>query len=455
MTRGAEHFETARQLGIELEKKPADRIVIIGMSVLTPLGNEKKTMDGLNAGKSGIKVLDANNFATSIAGPVDFDPLKHFTTKEMKERSSLNAMAVVVAREAMRQAGILGEDGKLKDGIKRRDVATWVGSAFGSVNLLIDVYNKVHEKDTPTDSAETRKNNMIDRSAKIPVRSGLQIFPEEMNAGVAMDVGASGWGGSSVEACATGLSNAVLAADTIKTGKAKVAIAGGFEDVLSLHPEVGIGLFAAMRSVLSKRNGEPEKASRPFDANRDGFVLSSGGGAMVLASLGYALEIGAPILGEVLGFHKSMDGSDPTNLNKDIVAGTIVSALYNEKTKSFHDVDVIYTHATSTIEGDRAEASVLGMVYGDDLKDIPVTAIKSGIGHLAGGSGIVNAIAAMNGLNTGEIPPIVNLENPDPEIKDLNFVRGQSLKKDIKKALVLSYGFGGHNAAMVLGKYEA
>lgn len=259
MTRGAEHFETARLLGVELERKPADRIVIIGMSALTPLGDTKQTLDGLNAGKSGIKVFDAKNFATNIAGPVEFDPLKHFSTKEMKEKSSLNAMAVVVAREAMKQAGLLGENGKLKEGIKRRDVATWIGSAFGSANLVVDVYNKIHEKDLPTDNEETRKNNMIDRSAKIPVRSGLQVFPEEMNAGVAMDVGSSGWGGSSVEACATSLSNIVLAADTIKTGKNKVAVAGGFEDVLSLHPEIGLGLFAAMRSVLSKRNSDPEK----------------------------------------------------------------------------------------------------------------------------------------------------------------------------------------------------
>jgi 3-oxoacyl-[acyl-carrier-protein] synthase II len=454
MSRSPEYFERAKQFGVELEKKPAERIVIIGMAALTPLGNTQQTLEGLNSGKSGTKEFNAKNFAASIAGPVEFNPEQYFTPREMKEKSPLNAMAIVLAREAMKQAGLLGENGKLKEGINRRDVATWMASAFGSSNRVIDINNIIHQNDDPKDTEEERNAKMTDRSSRIPPRSGLQIFPEELNAGVAMDFGASGWGGSSVEACATGLSNIVEAADKIKTGKVKVAIAGGFEDVLSSHPEVGIGLFGAMRSVLSTRNNEPEKASRPFDKDRDGFILSAGGATVVLAELNYAIKIGAPILGEVLGFQKSMDGSDPTNLNKEIVAGTVLSALYNEKTKEWYDVDAIFAHATSTREGDLAEAAVMRMVFGDHLKDIPVTAVKSNLGHMAGGAGAINVVAAINALNTGEIPQIINLENPDPEVADLNFVRGQSLKKDIKTALVLAYGFGGHNAVMLLGKYN-
>ncbi|MDP2585787.1 MAG: beta-ketoacyl-[acyl-carrier-protein] synthase family protein [Candidatus Levybacteria bacterium] len=454
MTRGAEHFETARTLGVELEKKPAERIVIIGMSALTPLGNTEQTLEGLNTGKSGIKPFNVNNFATNIAGTVDFDPEKYFSKKEMKEKSRLNAMTVVVCREAMGKAGLLGEDGKLRKDINRRDVATWTGSAFGSGNLVIDVNNKIHENDNPTDTSDERSIKMTEGSKRVPVRSGLKLFPEELNGGVAMDFGLSGWGGSSVEACATGLSNIVEAAEAIKSGRAKIVIAGGFEDVLTEHSEIGLSLFAAMRSVLSTRNSDPERASRPFDKDRDGFVLSAGGAAVVLAELNYALKIGAPILGEVLGFQKSMDGSDPTNLNKEIVAGTILGALYNEKAKGFYDVDAIFAHATSTKEGDLAEAAVLRIIFGEDLKNIPITAIKSNVGHLAGGAGAINIVAALNALNVGKIPQIVNLENPDPEVADLNFVRGEALVKDIKTALVLAYGFGGHNSVMLLGKYE-
>lgn len=453
MTKGVEHFETARQLGIELEKKPADRIVVIGMSALTPLGNTEQTLEGLNNGKSGIKAFNVSNFATNIAGTVDFDPEKYFSKKEMREKSRLNAMAIVIAREAMRKAGLLGEDGKLRKDISRRDVATWVGSAFGSANLVIGINSKIHENDNPTDTPEERSMKMADGSKRVPVRSGLKIFPEELNGGVAMDFGLSGWGGSSVEACATGLSNIVEAAETIKSGRAKIVIAGGFEDVLTEHSEIGLSLFAAMRSVLSTRNSDPEKASRPFDKDRDGFVLSAGGAAVVLADLDYALKIGAPILGEVLGFQKSMDGSDPTNLNKEIVASTILGTLYNEKAKGFYDVDAIFAHATSTKEGDLAEAVVLRMIFGEDLKNIPITAIKSILGHLAGGAGAINVVAALSALNIGKIPQILNLENPDPEVADLNLVRGQALVKDIKTALVLAYGFGGHNSAMLLGKY--
>jgi 3-oxoacyl-[acyl-carrier-protein] synthase II len=367
----------------------------------------------------------------------------------MKGKSSVNAMAIVIAREAMRKASLLGEDGKLREGINKLYAASWAASAFGSAQRMIDVYSQIHQKD------EKGSEDLIAGSRRIHPREGLKTFPEELNGGVAIDFGMSGWGGSSVEACATGLSNIIEAAEKIKTGRVDVAITGGFENVLCEHPETGIGLFAAMRSgVLSTRNNEPEKASRPFDKDRDGFVLASGGGAVVIESLEHALKRGAPIYGEILGFMKSMDGSDPTNLNKDVVACTMLGALYNEKKKEFYDVDAIFAHVTSTKEGDTAEAAVLKMVFGDDLKNIPIAAIKSNMGHLAGGAGAVNFIAALNALNTGKIPHILNLDNPDPEIADLDFVRGKPLEKDIKTALVLAYGFGGHNAVMLLGKYK-
>jgi len=442
----AEFFERARQYGVELERKPAERIVITGYSAITSLGNTQQTLDGLSSGKSGVKSFEVKN-EIRIASPVEFRPEDYFSKKEMKGKSQLNMMAVVMAREAMRKANLLGEDGKLRKDIDKRNVASWMASAFGSSHMIVDVNDKIHKKD------ENGNEDPATNSRFIPVRAGLQIFPEELNGQVAIDLGISGWGGSSVEACATGLSNIVEAADKIKTGKAKIAITGGLEDVLSLHPEIGIGMFAVM-GVLSKRNSDPEKASRPFDKDRDGFVLGAGGGAVVLEEYEHALKRGAPILGEVLGFQKSMDGSDPTNLDKDVVASTVLGAMYNEKTKEFYDVDVIFTHSTSTIEGDLAEAAVLRMVFQENLKNIPVAAIKSNLGHLAGGAGTVNVIAALNSLNIGEIPQIINLDNPDPEVMDLNFVRGQSLKKDIKTALVLAYGFGGHNAVMLLGKYN-
>jgi len=447
MSGNPEFFERSQGLGVELENRPAERLVITGMAALTPLGNTEQTLEGLNSGKSGVKEFDVKNFAVSIAAPVEFNPEAHFSKKEMKGRSPLNAMAVAIAREAMKNAGLLGEDGKLQKDIDRRQAASWMASAFGSVHHIIDVYNQIHKKD------EAGNENPWLNSGRISPRKGLEIFPEELNGQVAIDLGVSGWGGSSVEACATGLSNIIEAARIIKGGQAKVAVAGGLEDILSAYPEASIGMFAAMRSVLSTRNDEPEKASRPFDKDRNGFVLGAGGGAVVIEALDHALERGAPILAEILGFNKSMDGSDPTNLNKKIVAGTILKALYNQRTKEFYEVDSIFAHATSTNQGDQAEAELLKMIFGDSLKNIPIAAIKSNMGHLAGGAGAVNVIAAINALNSGKIPPILNLENPSQEFEGLFFVRGKPLEKDIKTALVLAYGFGGHNAVMLLGRY--
>ena len=182
-----------------------------------------------------------------------------------------------------------------------------------------------------------------------------------------MALGFSGWGGSSVEACATGLSNIVEAISKIREGYIKVAVAGGFENPLDAYPETGIGMFAGMRTVLSKRNDEPEKASRPFDKDRDGFVLGAGGGVVVIEELNHALKRGARILAEVYGFNKSMDGYDPTSLDPDVVASTILGALYNEKKQEFYDVDTIFAHATSTKDGDTTEAKVLRMRFGIEM----------------------------------------------------------------------------------------
>lgn len=468
MTRGAEFFETARKLGVELEKKPAERIAITGMAALTPLGDTEQTSKGLENGSSGVKSYDVKNFEVGIAAPVIFDPLKYFTKKEMREKSPLNAMAIVLAREAMGKAGLLGENGKLRKDIDRRSVASWIGSAFGSSMQVIDVYKKIHKisfvkvvegKDEDGNDYALRApiEDMVEGSRFVPPRAGLQTFPEELNGQVAIDLGISGPGGSVVAACATGINNPNEALGKIKSGEAKIAVAGALEDLLvpHSHPEVCIGLFAAMGpGVLSRRNSDPEKASRPFDRDRDGFIAGSGGGVIIFEEYEHALMRGAPILAEVLGFANSMDGSDPTNLNIEIVAGTIIQALYNEKKKEFYDVDAIFAHATSTKLGDIAETEVYREVFGDDLKNIPITAIKSIMGHLLGGAGAVNIIAAVNALIRGKIPHILNLDNPDPKFADLNLVKGKPLERDINTALVVGYGFGGHNGVMLLKKYN-
>ena len=449
MCRNMGFKERVRDLGVDLERRPAERIVITGFAQRTSLGNTEETQQGLLDGKSGAKKFPVENAFVNIAAPVEFDPGKHFDKRDLRGISPLNAMGIVIAREAVQNAKALGEDGRLNEDVRKK-ASVWVGSGFGSTQLIIDVHKQIYKPD------ENGKVDQQANSRRIPVTKGLEIFPEELNSRIAIALGASnGWGGSSVEACATGLSNIVEAIRIIKEGRAKFAVAGGFENPFAGYPETGIGMFAAMRSVLSTRNDEPEKASRPFDRDRNGFVLGAGGGVVVVEELESALKRGAPILAEVLGFQKSMDGLDPTNLDKDVVASTILGALYDEKRKEFYDVDAIFAHATSTEAGDIAEAKVLRIVFGDEyLRKIPIAAIKSNLGHLAGGAGAVNTIAAINALRSNKIPHIINLDSPDPEVADLNLVRGKPLEKDINTALVLAYGFGGNNAVLLLGKYK-
>ncbi|OGK37484.1 hypothetical protein A3F03_02775 [Candidatus Roizmanbacteria bacterium RIFCSPHIGHO2_12_FULL_41_11] len=453
----SEMISRAQELGVELEERPSQRIVITGFAALTPLGNTEETWQGLLEGKSGVKKFPVDNAFVDIAAPVDFNPEDHFTKREMRGKSVLHAMGMVLAREAARHAGLIGEDGKLKPDINRRRTASWVGSGYGFSDRMIDVYNKIHEKDN-----EGKENPQFS-SRHISPFIGLELFPEQLNANIAQDLGLQGWGGSSVEACATGLGNIVEAIEKVKTGRLKVAIAGGVENTLVGHPEVGIGIFAGMKGVLSKRNDEPHKASRPFDTDRDGFVFGAGGGIVVVEDLEHALRRGAKIYAEILGFRKSMDGGEPTNIDIENVAQTMLKALYDESLKTFRDVDVIFAHATSTagsptsgneIRGDIREAEALRMVFGKKLREIPITANKGNIGHLAAGSGPVSLIEAILTLNSGLIPPILNLENPDSKVSDLNLVRGKSLNKDVKTALVPSYGFGGNNAVVLLGKFE-
>lgn len=460
----------AERHGLERERRPAERIVITGFAQQTPLGGTWETWDGLVEGRSGVVPFDVENHHVSIAAPHKFNPLDHFPAKRMeRDMTPIKAMAVVTAREAAQMAGLTDEKGKLHSDFNRKRFGSWIGTGIGSTQFLVDVYKAINEEKTDNDG-----NKYIDRRANtrrgIPVLSGLRVFPEEINAAVTMDLGIAGWGGSSTEACATGLSNIVEAVRTVREGYNDIAIGGGFEDPLSDYPELAIGLFAPMTVLSTKRNNDPERASRPFDKARDGFVAASGGGVMVVESLDHALARGANILAEITGFAKAMDGFDPTALDEERVAQMLFSTIWNEKLQQFRDVDAIFAHATSTEVGDIKEARVLRRVFGSMLEEILITAIKSNMGHLEGGAGAANAIAATQAVMTETVPPIINLDDPDDSIQelrdidgeifdtfriaDLNLVRGRAIKKPLQSALAVGYGFGGHDAGLLISRWN-
>ena len=442
-------LERARVRGLELERKPAERVVVTGYWQLTPLGNTKETFNGLLEGKSGIKKLNPPiNSRTNIAGLIEFDPNDYFYKKEQKPMAEETAMAIVGARGAAAMAQILDSDQNiLLPSINRNRVAMCVASGIGPTHNLIDVSDTIHRKD------KDGNEDIVKESRRVDPFGGLRSFPEQPNAQAAIALKASGWPISSAEACATGLSAVVEAARLVKEGYADIAIAIGLEQVLKKHQELGIGIFAGMH-VLSTKNEGPESASKPFDKDRDGFVESSGIGAVIIESEKHALRRGAKIYAEVLGFDKSIDGHDLTEADPDRIADSITHALYDPKTKTVHQVDAIFAHATSTPIGDRVEIQALRNAFTDDLPNIPIAAIKSNLGHLMGGAGAVNAIVAIQSLNAGKIPHILNLKNPDEEFSDLNFVRNQPLEKQINTVLVTAYGFGGHNAVVIFGKYK-
>lgn len=450
-------LEIARHTPEHENRPPYQGLVITGFAELTPHGNAEQTWDALLAGKSAVKEFDVNNFRTNIAAPVDFNPADYFSRRELRGRSRLASMSIVVAREALAMAGFL-ENGKVpEEYTKDGRFASWIASGIGTSQHLIDVYNTIHGSEIRTEEfGEVVSTVMRDSrygSSRVGPMEGILTFAEQINAQTAIELGITGgWGGNTVEACATGASNIVEVSRLIWDGRADMGLAGGFEDPLSEHGEVGVGIFAGMRTVLSTRNDEPGRASRPFDRDRDGFALGAGGGLVVVEELGHALRRGAPIYAHILGFQKSMDGKDPTGLDRENVAKMIVKTFMRDGGGYYPDVDAIFAHATSTVEGDLAEAALLRMVFGEQLKNIPITAIKSAFGHLAGGAGAVNVVAAIQSMRDGRVPHIINLENQDEEVADLYLVKDRPLVKPVDRTLAVAYGFGGYDASLLLSR---
>lgn len=445
------YWESARARGVTLNRIPEIRVVVTGMEAMTPLGYLSETMQALRESRSGVVARDVGNFYTKLQAPLpeSFDPMSMLLSRdERKMMGLLGAMEVVIARRAGKVAGVIGENGRLLDGVAHKNrVGAWIGSGIAEAPYLIDVDRHLHRE----------VNGVVDpvaNSRRILPTLAVRVFPEEPNGDVARLLGLSGESGNTTEACATGASNLYHGYKSILSGDNDIAFAGGFEEVLREHARMVLGIFAGLRA-LSTRNDSPETASRPFDVDRDGFIAASGGAVLVLEGLNHALRRGVPILGEVLGAAKSIDGYEKTELLPVRVADTIAQALYDPSTRGLRKPDAFFAHATSTQVGDQKESEAFRLVFGDETEGIPVTAIKSFIGHTLGGAGAVNVAVAIQSLLDGEIPHILNLQNPDPEITNavkMTFVRDHFMKHPMRTALAVAYGFGGYNCALLLGR---
>ena len=405
------------------------RVVITGVGVVSPAGSELKTFwENITAGKSGISKIsrfDISDFPVQIAAEVkDFDPLEYFDKKEARRTDLFIQYAMGAAVQAVENAELD------TDKVDPERVGVLIGSGIGGIRTIEEQYDILLNKGPKRVSPYCVPMEIINMA------SGL----------VSIRFGFKGPNISVVTACATGTHAIGEAYRTIQYGDADVMVAGGAESAIT---PLSIAGFAAARA-LSTRNDEPEKASRPFEKNRDGFVMGEGAGIVILEEYEHAKKRGAPILAEIVGYGTSGDAYHMTAPapNGEGAARAIRNALRDAKI-SPDTIDYINAHGTSTKFNDLYETLAIKSVFGDHAYKLKVSSIKSMIGHLLGAAGGVEVVASVLTLQTGVIPPTINYEEPDPEC-DLDYVPNEAIEMGVNYILKNSFGFGGTNACLVL-----
>jgi len=409
------------------------RVVITGIGAMTPLGlTMKETWEGLLAGRSGIAEItqfDASDLPVRIAGELKgFKAREYINFKEARRMSRCSQVAVATAQEAMADAGL-----ELPLPNEER-VGVLVGSGVGGLKRALD-------------GVDAYRVTGIERVNPFVLTSTLVNMPSHH---VSLWAGAKGPISTVVAACATGTQAVGEASEFIRRGAADVMICGGVEAMIHFAAIVG---FCAMRA-LSTRNDEPERASRPFDADRDGFVFSEGCAIFVLETLEHARARGAHIRAEVLGHASSSDAfhvaqPDPEGMG----ASRAMQWALDDADLPPSAIGYINAHGSSTPISDPIETKAIKRTFGDYAYEIPISSTKSMIGHPMGGAGAIEAAACALTVEQGIIHPTINLETPDPEC-DLDYVPEGARQADVRIALSNSFGLGGQNACLVLGRFE-
>lgn len=409
------------------------RVVVTGMGVVTSLGSDLPTFwSNLLEGKSGISVIEAfdtTEYTTKIAAEIkDFDPAVYMDKKESRKMDRFVQFGVAASKLAISDAGlVIGENADPER------VGVVVGSGIGGLGTWEEQHTVLMEK------GPRRVSPFF-----IPM-----MIANMASGQVSMVTGAKGPNSAAVSACATGTHSIGDSFKMIQRGDADVMICGGAE--ATIRP-IGMAGFCAMRA-MSTRNDEPEKASRPFDTDRDGFVMGEGAGVMILESLEHALQRGASIYAEIIGYGMSGDAHHMTDPDPEGAARCMRKALNDAGIKP-EEVQYINAHGTSTGIGDKSETSAIKKAFGDHAYKLAVSSTKSMTGHLLGAAGGVEAVVIGLTLKNGIIPPTINLDNQDPEC-DLDYVPNTPREAEVNVAMSNSFGFGGHNATVIMRKYEA
>ena len=412
------------------------RVVVTGLGALTAIGNNiPEYAEGLKQGKSGSALItgfDTENFKTKFACEIkDFDSQAILGRKEARKVDLFVLYALETARQALEDSGIELD----KANLDRCGVI--YGSGIGGLRSLErEVSAHALGKGTPRYSPFMITQMISDMAAGM----------------ISMHYNLRGINYSVVSACATSTHALINSFDYLRLGKADMIVSGGAEATIC---QTGIGGFNAMRA-LSTRNEQPEAASRPFDANRDGFVMGEGGGCLVLETLEHAQARGAKIYAEIIGSGMTADAHHISAPAPDgNGARRAMELALEEAGLSTSEVDYINVHGTSTPLGDVAELKAIVDVFGDDAYDLNISSTKSMTGHLLGAAGAIEAIACILGMAEGFVPPTINHETADPEIDPrLNLTLNQAQHKDINVALSNTFGFGGHNTSIILKKWD-
>jgi len=408
------------------------RVVITGMGAITPVGlNVDETWKSMLAGKSGaglITKFDTTEFVTKIAAEINgFDPLNHFEKKELRRLDSYTQYALVSAREAVKSSEIdLEKEDKTRIGVI-------VGSGIGGMM-----------------SFETEMRKLIEKGPKRISPFFIPQMISDIAAGqISIEFGLKGPNYATVSACATSGHAVGAAFETVKRGDADIMVCGGSEAAIT---PMGIGGFNSMKAI-STRNDDPSTASRPFDLNRDGFVMGEGAGIIIVEDLDHAIKRNAKIFAEIAGIGFTADAyhlTAPAPEGEGAVRA--MRQCITDGNLTIEDIQYVNAHGTSTPFNDKNETAAIKTVFGELAKEIAISSTKSMTGHLLGSAGAVEGIVSVLAIKNNTIPPTINYQTPDPEC-DLNYTPNKSQNREVTAAISNTFGFGGHNACLSFKKY--
>ncbi len=408
------------------------RVVVTGLGSITPIGNNLQDYwQGLTAGRNGVgkvTLFDASNYACQIGAEVKgFDPHDYIEKKEAKRIDRFSQFAIATSKQAL-------ADSQLKiDDLNADHIGVLIGTGVGGIQVM-----------------ETQKENLLTKGPRRVSPFTIPSMIANMAAGLtAIHTGAKGPNSCTVTACAAGSHAIGDAFRLVQRGYADAMICGGAEAAIT--PLSFAGFCSA--KALSTRNDDPQHASRPFDVDRDGFVMGEGSGILILEELEHALARGAKIYGEIVGYGMTCDAYHMTSpVPEGLGATRAIELALQDGNLTPESVSYINAHGTSTSANDSTETKAIKKALGDRAFEVAISSTKSMTGHLLGGSGGIEAVATMMAIADDRVPPTINLQNPDPAC-DLDYVPNSSRELEVKVALSNSFGFGGHNVTLAFQKY--